>query len=148
MNLYKNLLDSLYQNYILNLQYQEGIQAQKNRMHLKDYNYSFRVYTLNLGRRMGASTAIKDFIKNNSDLNFIIINTSSDFNYNFKDLKVPNVKLCTSLHSLHGSLASADIIFFDNFNIMKKDRIFKELDDEVLQRLNASNKSQVYIRLG
>ena len=63
VNFYKLLLNSLLPSFILNEDYNKVLLDIKSSYNIKDFNKAFRVYSLNLGRRQGSSTAIKEYIK-------------------------------------------------------------------------------------
>lgn len=149
VNFYKLLLNSLVPSFILNEDYNKVLLDIKSSYNLKDFNKAFRVYSLNLGRRQGSSTAIKEYIKQNPNLEFLLITTHVMFKSQFeKDLiDCKNYSVCHKKDTLIGKILSSDIVIFDNYELLTNNKIYKELDDLILDKLNYRNKiNQIYVK--
>lgn len=150
VNFYKLLLDSLVPSLISNDTYNKSLkEIRYSYISNENFNRSFRIYSLNLGRRQGASTAIKEYIKQNPDLNFLLITSPVMHKAQFeKDLiNCKNYIICSQKDSLVGRILSSDIVIFDDYELLTSNKKYKELDDLILNKLNDRNKiNQVYVK--
>ena len=60
--------------------------------------------------------------------------------------KLKNVSFCSSIDSLQGKFSNTDIFLFDNYTLLTKNKIFKDLDDMILDNMNTHCLNQIYVR--
>ena len=69
----------------------------------------------------------------------------SQFEKDLIDCK--NYSVCHKKDTLRGKILSSDIVIFDNYELLTNNKIYKELDDLILDKLNYRNKiNQVYVK--
>lgn len=146
-NLYSILLSGILENYILDKEYVENLKEPKHFLNnVRTFNLNFRTYSVSLGRKLGASSALKQFVKNHPELNFVFISTSILYEENFKKDNLKNLFFCSQKDSLKGKLHAADIVIFDVYDLLIKHKNFQGLEDLVLENLNSNCLNQIYIR--
>lgn len=150
INLYKKFLRDVFENYIQNDTHLKFLSKQYPYLSTEHYNSEFRAYSINLGRRLGASTAFKDFIKKHPEKNFALITSQILYKSIYEEFikveKLSNIKLITSLHEITGTIPSIDIILFDNSELLTGSYIHKNIEEYILSRMNSNRLDQVLIK--
>lgn len=150
INLYKNFLNEVYTNYIDNEKHLELLAGYSKLAGTQHFNHDFRTYSISLGRRLGASTAFKDFIKKHPEKNFALITSQILYKSIYEEFikveKLSNIKLITSLHEITGTIPSIDIILFDNSELLTGSYIHKNIEEYILSRMNSNRLDQVLIK--
>lgn len=150
INFYKLFLDSALSSFVLNENYTKTLlKIRSSYTKNKDFNKNYRVYSLNIGRRQGASSAIKEYIKQNPELEFLLITTDVMFKSQYeKDLiNCKNYSVCHQKNTLIGKILYSDVVIFDDYDLLVSNKNYKELDDLILDKLNDRGKiNQIYVK--
>ena len=145
-NIYSLFLNSVVEGYVLNKDYIKDLEIAVSYDSLKSFNSNFRTYSMDLGRRLGATTAIKQYIDNHPELTFVYVSSMIMWDHVFGAEKLKNVSFCSSIDSLQGKFSNTDIFLFDNYTLLTKNKIFKDLDDMILDNMNTHCLNQIYVR--
>ena len=145
-NIYSLFLNSVVEGYVLNKDYIKDLEIAVSYDSLKSFNSNFRTYSMDLGRRLGSTTAIKQYIDNHPELTFVYISSMIMWDHVFGAEKLKNVSFCNSIDSLQGKFSNTDIFLFDNYTLLTKNKIFKDLDDMILDNMNTHCLNQIYVR--
>ena len=150
INLYKNFLNEVYTNYIDNEKHLELLSGYSQLAGTQHFNHDFRSYSISLGRSLGATSALKEFIKKHPEKRFLVITNlvlyKSMFEEFHKKEGLDNVEFVFSLYKVTGSLPKSDIVLFDNHALLTGSYIHKNIEEYILSRMNSNRLDQVLIK--
>lgn len=151
LNLYTPILRTIYHTKVLDTEFLNHLVELNSSLYYSPslLNKDLRTYTLSLGRRAGATYAIKEFIDTNPNLNYVYISLSEQLMSS--GVNNPNVLKVSTMDTLrHLDFTNVDIVFFDNYSYLKDTDKLKGVDEFMYNILNVRSlrkPSQIYIRL-
>lgn len=150
INLYKNFLNEVYTNYIDNEKHLELLAGYSKLAGTQHFNHDFRTYSISLGRSLGATSALKEFIKKHPEKRFLVITNlvlyKSMFEEFHKKEGLDNVEFVFSLYKVTGSLPKSDIVLFDNHALLTGTSSYKKIEEHLMASMNRSRLDQVLIK--